>query len=307
MKRLAMLSLFGFLCLSANAADPVPATLADLKIFPSSIELNTKRDRQSVVVQATYSDGITRDATTQAAYTFAQPAIAKLDKSTVLPLADGATELKITFNNKTLVVPVKGHESGLRRLPISFKRDVMPVFMKGGCNAGSCHGAARGKDGFRLSLFGFDADNDYKPPHHRDDRAARHTSPFLRRASCSKRPPARCNTPAASGSRMIRKCIRPSFAGSKQVWPADGANVARCTNVEIEPRQMVLESGATHQVTVKASYSDGTHADVTSMALYLSNNDPSAKISQDGLVAADQRGGSVRQWRAIRLSRSAPR
>ena len=45
--------------------------------------------------------------------------------------------------------------------PISFKRDVMPVFMKAGCNAGSCHGAARGKDGFRLSLFGFDPDGDY--------------------------------------------------------------------------------------------------------------------------------------------------
>ena len=29
-------------------------------------------------------------------------------------------------------------------------------------NAGSCHGAARGKDGFRLSLFGFDPEGDYK-------------------------------------------------------------------------------------------------------------------------------------------------
>ena len=37
----------------------------------------------------------------------------------------------------------------------------MPVFMKAGCNTGSCHGAARGKDGFRLSLFGFDPDGDH--------------------------------------------------------------------------------------------------------------------------------------------------
>ena len=37
----------------------------------------------------------------------------------------------------------------------------MPVFMKAGCNMGSCHGAARGKDGFRLSLFGFDPDGDH--------------------------------------------------------------------------------------------------------------------------------------------------
>ena len=37
----------------------------------------------------------------------------------------------------------------------------MPVFMRAGCNTGSCHGAARGKDGFRLSLFGFDPDGDH--------------------------------------------------------------------------------------------------------------------------------------------------
>jgi hypothetical protein len=37
----------------------------------------------------------------------------------------------------------------------------MPVFMRAGCNTGSCHGAARGKDGFRLSLFGFDPHGDY--------------------------------------------------------------------------------------------------------------------------------------------------
>src|SRR4051794_41958236 len=43
----------------------------------------------------------------------------------------------------------------------SFKLDVMPVLMAAGCNSGSCHGSARGKDGFRLSLFGFDPDGDY--------------------------------------------------------------------------------------------------------------------------------------------------
>ena len=37
----------------------------------------------------------------------------------------------------------------------------MPVFMRAGCNVGSCHGSARGKDGFRLSLFGFDPEGDY--------------------------------------------------------------------------------------------------------------------------------------------------
>ena len=44
---------------------------------------------------------------------------------------------------------------------ISFRLDVMPVFFRAGCNSGGCHGAAVGKDGFHLSLFGYDPAGDY--------------------------------------------------------------------------------------------------------------------------------------------------
>src|SRR5260370_9183661 len=43
----------------------------------------------------------------------------------------------------------------------SFRLDVMPVFFRAGCNSGGCHGAAAGKDGFHLSLFGYDPAGDY--------------------------------------------------------------------------------------------------------------------------------------------------
>ncbi len=45
--------------------------------------------------------------------------------------------------------------------PVSFRLDVMPVFFRAGCNSGGCHGAARGKDGFHLGLFGYDPAGDY--------------------------------------------------------------------------------------------------------------------------------------------------
>src|SRR6516162_5856130 len=57
-------------------------------------------------------------------------------------------------------VPVVVKDAETTR-PVSFRLDVMPVFMKHGCNNGSCHGAARGKDGFMLSLFGYDPAGDY--------------------------------------------------------------------------------------------------------------------------------------------------
>jgi len=44
----------------------------------------------------------------------------------------------------------------------SFRKDVMPVFFRAGCNSGTCHGSARGKDGFMLSLFGYDPAGDYR-------------------------------------------------------------------------------------------------------------------------------------------------
>src|SRR2546425_12748436 len=45
--------------------------------------------------------------------------------------------------------------------PVSFVRDVMPILNKVGCSAGTCHGAAKGKNGFKLSLRGYDPEFDY--------------------------------------------------------------------------------------------------------------------------------------------------
>src|SRR5438132_2195715 len=46
--------------------------------------------------------------------------------------------------------------------PVSFVRDVMPILNKAGCTQGTCHGAAKGKNGFKLSLRGYDPEFDYQ-------------------------------------------------------------------------------------------------------------------------------------------------
>src|SRR5256712_12029643 len=43
----------------------------------------------------------------------------------------------------------------------TFLRDVAPILNKAGCTAGACHGAAKGKNGFKLSLRGYDPEFDY--------------------------------------------------------------------------------------------------------------------------------------------------
>src|SRR5258705_6493624 len=44
--------------------------------------------------------------------------------------------------------------------PVSFRTDVIAALSRAGCNSGACHGSPQGKNGFRLSLRGYDPDLD---------------------------------------------------------------------------------------------------------------------------------------------------
>ncbi|MFO0925821.1 MAG: DUF1549 domain-containing protein [Gemmataceae bacterium] len=265
------------------------AALTGIEVFPADVNLLTARGRQTFVVQASYADGITRDVTAQAKTAIANPAVAKLVGTVVSPVADGQTELTIEFGGKKATVPVKVKDAKADR-PISFKLDVMPIFMRAGCNSGSCHGAARGKDGFRLSLFGFDADGD----HFRLTR---------------EQPGRRINLALPNESLLIEKAIgKVPHSGGQKIkegdpyhadlirWleaktPNDPPTLPTPVAVEIYPKKAVLDGkGETQQMVVRARYSDGTDRDVTSLALFLSNNDNSARISENGLVTASERG-----------------
>ncbi len=265
------------------------AALTTLEVSPPEINLLSARGKQVFVVQARFADGLTQDVTAAAKASLANGTLAKIEKNVVTPLADGATQMKVDYAGKTVVVPVKVKDAKNDR-PISFKLDVMPIFMRTGCNQGSCHGAARGKDGFRLSLFGFDADGD----HHRLTR---------------EMPDRRINLSLPEESLLIEKATgKVPHTGGQRIkkgdvyykdlvrWleakaPSDPATIPTPVSLELFPRNAVLDGkGATQQMVVRAKYSDGSDRDVTSLALFLSNNDTSAKISPDGLVTAGDRG-----------------
>ena len=53
-------------------------------------------------------------------------------------------------------------EPGGKRRPFSFDGDIAPIFLKNGCNNSSCHGSLKGQAGFKLSVFGYDPEADYK-------------------------------------------------------------------------------------------------------------------------------------------------
>ncbi len=273
--------------LSANArADQAPASLA---VFPPDVNLQTAKSRQVFVVQATFPDGITRDVTAEAKASLGNPAFAKLDKNILTPAADGTTEMKVEYAGKAVTVPVKVKDAKVDR-PISFKLDVMPIFMRAGCNQGGCHGAARGKDGFRLSLFGFDADGDHfrltrEMNGRRINLALPAESLLLEKAQ--GKVPHTGGQKIKDGDEYTTSILRWLDAGA----PLDPPTVPTPVSLELYPRNAVLDGkGATQQMVVRAKYSDGTDRDVTSLALFLSSNDTSGKISPDGLVTAGERG-----------------
>ncbi|HEV3081573.1 MAG TPA: DUF1549 domain-containing protein, partial [Gemmataceae bacterium] len=283
------LSSLGILIVCAASAWTAPPALTTVEVFPPEISLNTSRARQMFIVKATYADGITRDVTSESKAAFANPALARLDKNVVYPAADGATQLKVDFGGQSVAIPVQVQNAKIDR-PISFKLDVMPVFMKAGCNVGGCHGAARGKDGFRLSLFGYDPEGDYyrltrEINGRRINLALPNESLILEKAT--GRVPHTGGERFTQNSEHYQTIVRWLDAGA----PMDPPTVATPVSADLYPKNGVLEGkGATQQMVVRAKYSDGTERDVTPLAVFLSNNDTSAKISPEGVVTAGERG-----------------
>ena len=174
---------------------------------------------------------------------------------------------------------VRGDEPG-------FRRDVMPIFFRAGCNAGTCHGSARGKDGFMLSLFGYDAKGDYERivnemPGRRVNIATPEQSLLLLKATGS--------VPHSGGklfkrdSEYYQTLLRWIEAGA----PDDASDVAATVAVELSREQLLFEASNTGEsLKVIARASDGSTRDVTRLARFFSNNESVARIDVDGNVKA---------------------
>lgn len=273
----------------AGAARGADQTITRIDVYPPNVELSTQRDRQAYVVVATRADDITLDVTAEAKVTVAQPELVKIENFKILPAADGQTEATIEYGGHTAKLPITVTKAAEDRA-ISFKLDVMPVFMRAGCNTGSCHGAARGKDGFMLSLFGYDPDGDHhRLTHELSTRRINLASPaesLLIEKSIG-------SVPHTGGKRFEldseygQTLMRWLAAGS----PKDAAEPPAVTSLEVFPPKAVLEGeGATQRFIARAKYADGTDRDVSDLAVFLTNNDNSAAIDEHGLVKAGARG-----------------
>ncbi|MBO0699703.1 MAG: DUF1549 domain-containing protein, partial [Zavarzinella sp.] len=234
-----------------------------------------------------------RDVTREAAYASADPAVARVDAfGYVRPVGNGSTTIRVSHPAGQLVIPVRVSGTGTGGRAVDFRTEVVPLLSKLGCNAGGCHGKASGQNGFKLSLFGFDAQFDYaaiteEARGRRLFPAAPDRSLFLLKASGQ--------VPHGGGKRL-----RPE-SGEYQVirqWiaagaPASAPDAPRVGRLRVVPTDRVLRRGEQQQIAVLAEYTDGSVRDVTRQSEFASNLDVVASVDPTGLVKSHQLSGEA--------------
>ena len=165
---------------------------------------------------------------------------------------------------------------------VDFRNDLIPVLTKNGCNAGACHGAAIGRGGFKLSLYG-------------GDPAADHEA--ITRQLAGRR----VNLANPSQSLVVLKPAEHVSHGGGTVfdiesesaqrliqWIRQGAELESARelqSIDIEPNRHVskrLDQPIRFKAT--ARYSDGTAEDVTRWTIF--KPEDSASVSVDGSQTA---------------------
>ncbi len=262
--------------------------LTELKVHPESLTLEHARDGRSVLVSGKTKEGKWVDVTPRAVLTPASAGVKVHEDGYIFPMTVGTTKIKVSVKGMTAELPV--NVKSMAAQPVSFVRDVMPILSHAGCNNGTCHGAAQGKNGFKLSLRGYDPDFDYELliediSGRRFNRAFPEESLMLLKPTSEV--PHKGGQVIVPGNRdyhLIRQ------------WIAEGAlsdveKTQRVESLEVIPDSAELAMpGMQQQLIVIAHYPDGGTRDVTREAKFTSSVNEVANVTDKGVVTAERRG-----------------
>ena len=188
--------------------------------------------------------------------------------------------------------------------PVSFIRDVIPAMSKVGCNAGTCHGAQKGKRGFKLSLRGYDPLYDYRALV--DDLSGRRFHRSRPEQSLMLLKPTQ-GVPHEGGFLFDEKSR--TYSVLKQ-WIAEGCRfdtAKRVARIEVFPKKPLLETtDSQQQLIVMAHFPDGTSRDVTRDAVFETSDFEVATVSKTGRIEAVRRGEAAALVRYEGLYAAAP-
>ena len=175
---------------------------------------------------------------------------------------------------------------------VHFPNHIVPIFTKLGCNSGACHGKASGQNGFRLSLLGFEPEEDYE--HLVKEGRGRRLFPAapehsLLLAKATSALPHGGGGRIEPGSRDFRLLYRWIAQGMPYGEPDD----PRLARIEVFPKERVMSPGQELLLRVTAHYSDASVRDVTRIVHYEPGEAPMADVSSAGLLRVGEVTGQL--------------
>ena len=258
-----------------------------IEVYPTELTLTSSRDSRRLLVTGITADGQKADVTATASIS-AQGDCCVIDADGfVVPSRIGKATVLVTVGQLTASIPVTVNP--LEEVPVDFIREVNPVLSKVGCNQGTCHGSQSGKNGFKLSLRGYDPLYDYRALV--DDISGRRFNRSEPNQSLMLLKPTQ-GVPHEGGFLFDESSRYYSLI---EQWIAEGcsfdADSARVISIAVHPPTPLLQRrGDMQQLSVVATYSDGSSRDVTREAVFETSNFEVATVSKNGLVKAVRRG-----------------
>ncbi len=277
---------------SAHAAErasdkPIPPSpqtpaIRSLRLEPKQLVLADGRDSRKVLVLGEVADGSWIDLTAVAQLKPDSKALAADADGYLSGLQAGKSTVTVTAAGKSARLEVEVRT--LTSPEVGFVRDVEPILSRAGCNSGPCHGSAKGKNGFKLALRGYDPEYDYQVlvndlSGRRFNRVHVDESLMLQK-------------PLGDVPHEGRQALVPGSRYHKTLrqWIAEGARFQevaphRPQRIQVLPEKVELDlPGRRQQLLVIATYPDGSTRDVTREAILSSNNEEIALVQSNTVI-----------------------
>jgi hypothetical protein len=275
---------------------PTVATAADsLALLPGSFKLTGPAARQTLVVETSRDGRFVGQETKGLAWETSNPKVVVVENGEAISHGNGEATITAVVGDRRVSAKVEVTRFDQPH-DWSFRNHVEAVLAKTGCSSGACHGAQAGKNGFKISLLGYDPEGDFQTIT-RQARGRRIVPSDPGRSLLLTKPtgaiPHKGGLRFSVDSRDYRVLVEWIAAG----MPAPKATDRRIERLEIVPSGVVLKPGMNQQFVLLAHFNDGFIEDVTRWGKYTSTNESVAQVNEVGHVNVMGHGeGAITAW-----------
>ncbi len=249
--------------------------------------------RQQLVVTAKFRTGRFQDYTQRVSYDTVPGGVIQVNESGwVTPVGNGNVTITARSPDGLAASRRIRIQDVSQPLQVNFANEIVPIFTKLGCNSGACHGKSSGQNGFRLSLLGFEPQEDYE--HLVKEGRGRRLFPAVPSQSLVL---AKATADLPHGGGLLIEQGSRDF-GLLHRWIEQGMPYGEpddptLARISVFPQERVMDPSQTQQLLVRAHYSDGSVRDVTRIVHYELSEAFMGQISPTGLLRVGEVTGNL--------------